>query len=135
MGLAIMFMVIGTALMLFGCAVVAFNWWVVTAYSEKAELNAVRNLGAVMLAVGALCFATGFFSRPARAADLALPRYITLPPEITHGHSWGSIGRFGSYSDAWLERRWTAMCATAARYQAMSEAYDLGKANPCSKEQ
>lgn len=42
---------------------------------------------------------------------------------------------FGTYSQAYLERaqakRWRELCKGAGRYQAMSEAYEAGKPDPC----
>lgn len=42
------------------------------------------------------------------------------------------IGVFGTYSDAYLHRRWVRMCRGPARYDAMREAYDMRKPDPCS---
>jgi hypothetical protein len=41
------------------------------------------------------------------------------------------LDRFGQYGDAYYERRWFKMCKGPARYDAMREAYELGKKNPC----
>jgi hypothetical protein len=35
--------------------------------------------------------------------------------------------------DQFLSKRWKVMCAGAARYAAMAEAYDLGKPDPCQR--
>lgn len=44
--------------------------------------------------------------------------------------------QFGTYSQAYLDRqqlkKWKEMCKGGARYQAMSEAYDVRKPDPCS---
>jgi hypothetical protein len=42
---------------------------------------------------------------------------------------------FGTYSQAYLDRRqakrWKELCKSGGRYQAMSEAYSVGKPDPC----
>jgi hypothetical protein len=43
----------------------------------------------------------------------------------------GAIGRFGVYSDQYMHRRWARMCKGPARYDAMREANQEGKPNPC----
>jgi hypothetical protein len=43
----------------------------------------------------------------------------------------GPIDKFGRYGDRYYQRRWKRMCAGPARYDAMREANDLGKRNPC----
>lgn len=44
---------------------------------------------------------------------------------------------FGTYTQRYLDRqqlrRWQELCRGGGRYQAMSEAYDLGKPNPCNR--
>ena len=44
---------------------------------------------------------------------------------------------FGTYTQAYLDRaqarRWTELCKGGGRYQAMSEAYESGKPDPCNK--
>jgi len=43
---------------------------------------------------------------------------------------------FGTYSQKYLDRqqakRWKELCKGGGRYQAMSEAYEAGKPDPCS---
>jgi len=43
---------------------------------------------------------------------------------------------FGTYSKAYLDRhrlkQWKEQCKGAGRYQAMSEAYEAGKPDPCN---
>lgn len=43
---------------------------------------------------------------------------------------------FGVYSQAYLDRqqakRWKLLCKGAGRYQAMSEAHEAGKPDPCN---
>lgn len=58
---------------------------------------------------------------------------LELPPIIRCGQVScdGEIGRFGTYADHYYVRRWKRMCQTGARYDAMREANDLGKRNPC----
>jgi hypothetical protein len=46
--------------------------------------------------------------------------------------SAASLGRFGTYSTVYIEKRWAKMCEGSARYQAMWEAHDLSKPNPCA---
>ena len=45
--------------------------------------------------------------------------------------------RFGTYSQAYLDRqqakKWKDLCSGGGRYQAMSEAYDAGKPDPCKE--
>jgi hypothetical protein len=44
---------------------------------------------------------------------------------------------FGTYSQAYLDRqqakRWKELCKGGGRYQAMSEAYEAGKPDPCKR--
>ena len=39
--------------------------------------------------------------------------------------------RYYRYGDHYYERRWRIMCLGPARYDAMAEAYELGRPNPC----
>jgi len=43
---------------------------------------------------------------------------------------------FGAYSQAYVDRqqarRWRELCKGGGRYQAMSEAYEAGKPDPCN---
>lgn len=41
------------------------------------------------------------------------------------------LNKFGIYSNKYYEKRWERMCKTGARYDAMREAYDMGKKQPC----
>lgn len=41
------------------------------------------------------------------------------------------LARFGTYSDAHLRKRWANLCKGGGRYQAMAEAYELGRPDPC----
>lgn len=75
----------------------------------------------VLLAIGVVLFA----SAQIVAAELNLPRHGTPV------HESSSLDRFGRYGDAYYLRRWKRMCAGSARYDAMREANDLGKPNPC----
>jgi hypothetical protein len=44
---------------------------------------------------------------------------------------------FGTYSQFYLDRRqakrWKELCKSGGRYQAMSEAYSVGKPDPCKR--
>jgi hypothetical protein len=44
---------------------------------------------------------------------------------------------FGTYSQSYLDRRqakrWKELCKSGGRYQAMSEAYSVGKPDPCRR--
>ncbi len=51
--------------------------------------------------------------------------YLSNQPEI-----FGSYSQ--AYKDRWQLKKWRAMCKTGARYQAMSEAYNVGKPDPCN---
>lgn len=129
-GLVLLFAVIGFLLCAFGLFIAGFSWWVKNTWGAgSADNGSPIGFGLFLLLSGAVVLWACYYSVPhARAAELTV---TPLPHAITHGHRWGEIGRFGTYSDAYLARRWTAMCATAARYQAMSEAYEHGKAQPC----
>lgn len=83
--------------------------------------------GAVVLTCVVVLGMWAWYSR-ARGADL-------LPIEITQGRSApvdGDVSKFGRYDDAYMRRRWRRMCQGSARYQAMGEAYDARKPDPCS---
>jgi hypothetical protein len=130
MGLVYLAMAVGVVLCALGAVIALFSWWVANTWGRlngSTNANGSIGFGCTLFVVGALLLLAAFYSTPARAAEKRVP----LPREIVHGHSWGVIGRFGTYSDAHLARRWAKMCATAARYQAMSEAYELGKDQPC----
>lgn len=59
---------------------------------------------------------------------------------------WGVLGtryvfamgstQFGTYSQAYLDRqqikKWKILCKGGGRYQAMAEAYNAGKPDPCN---
>jgi hypothetical protein len=68
----------------------------------------------------------------ARGAD-----YICTPAQTEAGECLPLIDRpgiraFGTYSDHYYQRRWARLCKGAGRYDAMREAYDLGKPDPCN---
>lgn len=44
----------------------------------------------------------------------------------------GNLDGFGAYSSRYYERHWKRMCKTPARYDAMREAAEMGKRNPCA---
>ena len=80
----------------------------------------------VMIAAGA-----GFFTliiRPSLGADLKLPDYIKCGSAVCDSPT---LGKFGTYSLKYYERRWKRMCQTSARYDAMREAYEMGRPQPC----
>lgn len=57
---------------------------------------------------------------------------LKLPSLITKGHSDSArIDQFGKYNMAYYQRRWKRMCAGSARYDAMREAYEMKKEQPC----
>jgi hypothetical protein len=66
----------------------------------------------------------------ALSADLALPNLIVYGRSNPDSMP---IGRFGTYSDAYYERRWARMCRGPMRYDAMREAFERGKQNPCAR--
>lgn len=71
---------------------------------------------------------------PATAAELDVKTLAGLPPEILYGQSKPDatdLTKFGRYGDAYYQRRWARMCKGSARYEAMREAWDLGKRQPC----
>lgn len=75
--------------------------------------------------------AIGFFIliiRPTRGAEL--PNYIKCG-KAECNYRPGEIDKFGRYSLKYYERRWNKMCQGAARYDAMREAYDMRRPNPC----
>jgi len=51
------------------------------------------------------------------------------------GYRPGEGPSFGTYTRAYVDRqqakRWRDLCKGGGRYQAMSEAYEAGKPNPC----
>jgi hypothetical protein len=53
------------------------------------------------------------------------------------GYRPGENPSFGVYSRAYVDRqqakRWRELCKGGGRYQAMSEAYEAGKPDPCNK--
>jgi hypothetical protein len=81
-----------------------------------------------------------WFVRTARGAELDLHKH-NLPPMIMCGAAMcnakgtytadGEIDKFGRYSSKYYEKRWKRMCKTGARYDAMREANDMGKEQPC----
>ena len=63
---------------------------------------------------------------------------ILLMATCTRAHAYQADRQpvFGTYSKAYQDRqqakRWRALCKGAGRYQAMSEAYEAGKPDPCN---
>lgn len=59
--------------------------------------------------------------------------------QCTQAHSYTPYAQpmFGTYSKAYLDRqqvkRWKELCKGGGRYQAMSEAYEAGKPDPCNR--
>lgn len=124
-----------------GCliAVIGFAMFMIgflartSAVNESPSVQGLPTFGALVFVAGALLCLLAFFSMPrAHAADLRLPPEITVGRSVQYERG-SALGAFGTYSDSYLRKRWRRMCATAARYQAMAEAYDHGKANPCSE--
>lgn len=104
-----------------------------SAVAENPSVQGVPTFGALIFVAGALLCLLAFFSMPsARAADLRLPPEITIGRSVDYDYG-PQLGAFGTYSDAYLRKRWQRMCRTAARYQAMAEAYEHGKHNPCTE--
>lgn len=67
-----------------------------------------------------------FVHTRARAADLEivpLGHSRLFTPTITDS--------FGTYTPAYYQRRWKKLCKGGGRYEAMSEAYELGMRDPC----
>ena len=62
--------------------------------------------------------------------SLAWGTELVLRPRA-NGAVDSDISKFGRYGDAYYQRRWRRMCLGAARYDAMREADELGKPNPC----
>ena len=62
----------------------------------------------------------------ARGAELVIPEKFR-----DRVYESGDLNKFGRYGDAYYLRRWKRMCNGPARYDAMREANDLGKGNPC----
>ena len=94
--------------------------------SSPGEFVGRPTLIVAWLAVGVLWAA--FAIDEARGAEIDLP----LPPEVTLGYSYDRpMGVFGTYSTNYLRRRWARMCKGPDRYEAMREAFELGKENPC----
>jgi hypothetical protein len=82
-----------------------------------------------------LFWAATIMERRARAAELWLPpalidRNLTPPPTIMREEST-ALGAFGTYSTNYMQRRWARLCKGGGRYQAMAEAYERGRPNPC----
>lgn len=47
--------------------------------------------------------------------------------------AWGYWpAQFGTYTDKYYEKKWKKLCKGAGRYDAMREAYERGKPDPCS---
>jgi hypothetical protein len=83
----------------------------------------------VALACLVLGLAVGLIARRAHGADI-----YALPNEIKHGRSMpdGDISTFGTYSPAYYRSRWSRMCKGPQRYDAMREAYDMQRPDPCN---
>jgi hypothetical protein len=75
--------------------------------------------GGTMVTFGIMLLVTLFFSALSisKAANLPLP-------------SPNPIVRAG-YGDEYYKRRWEKLCMGGGRYQAMAEAHELRKPNPC----
>jgi len=60
---------------------------------------------------------------------------IVLLASSAHAYQPRQPAGFGTYSKAYTERaqarRWKDLCKGGGRYQAMSEAYEAGKPDPC----
>lgn len=82
------------------------------------KIDAALTIG--LLAV-LIFFVWAFFTFTARAADM------DLPPEITQGYSISGRAAMERY----YIHRWAQLCKGGGRYQAMSEAYELGRPSPC----
>lgn len=78
-------------------------------------------IAGIVLSVGFWIVVSGIVQH-ARGADM---------PVIGRRVIDGEVGKFGRYGDQYYARRWQRMCNGSARYDAMREAYDLGKRNPC----
>lgn len=37
-----------------------------------------------------------------------------------------------NYHEKWLKERWATLCKGGGRYQAMAEAYEMGRPDPCN---
>lgn len=74
-----------------------------------------------------ICMVVGMTVKRAWGAELKLPNEITCGQTTCDG----DISKFGRYSRAYYERRWKRMCKGGARYDAMREAFEAGKPNPC----
>lgn len=59
--------------------------------------------------------------------------FVIAVAMVTGAMAWG----FGTYSKAYIDRqdakRWAELCKGGGRYQAMAEAFEKGKPNPCEK--
>lgn len=74
------------------------------------------------------------FSRPSGSSELLLevPDYIKCGERECLHYEGGPLGKFGTYSLPYMQRRWERMCDGPARYDAMREANDMGQPQPCS---
>lgn len=119
----------------------AIGWTVVVLFangmrSSPGETQGTFSVGLFWAVALVLWMAFAFDIKPSRGADLELR---LLPPEILLGRSLtpppfeesATLGTFGTYSTNYMRRRWARLCKGGGRYQAMSEAYERGLANPC----
>lgn len=83
--------------------------------------------GCTFLFLGIVLMTLSLVASIVLAAELPVPR---PDPRPFVGES-GDLNKFGRYADSYYARRWKRMCAGPARYDAMREANDLGKGNPC----
>lgn len=102
---------------------------VVLANGMRSSPGPFRGMPTIVFFWGmALVLWLAFAVDRANAASLDIP----LPPEITMGYSYDRpIGLFGTYSTHYMQRRWARMCKGPMRYEAMREAFELGRPNPC----
>lgn len=76
-----------------------------------------------MKALIALMIVVGVPS-PALGADVKIPDRLIYDDQKP-------LGMFGTYREHYLQRRWRNMCKGPARYDAMREAMEIGRPNPC----
>ena len=74
------------------------------------------------LTVIAMLVATDPVAEPTRPFFLVNYYYMML-----HQHADSHINH-----ERWLRMRWKELCKGGGRYEAMGEAYDMGRPNPCS---
>lgn len=84
--------------------------------------------------IAASSWANSFAIRPAEARlhiAMELPKAFQDRVMEYKGLAPGEVSRFGVYGDHYYFRRWKRMCKGSERYEAMREAFDLKKGNPC----